>query len=84
MSTMTRKRKKDADDQPSEPLPPSLSRKNTKYIGIPAEMYEALDRYRLSKSDEDEEKSMSWAGRHAVRKFLESVGFWPPPQTPQK
>jgi len=76
MSIMTRKRKKAESDEQQGGAP--HSRKNTKYLGVPADLYEALDRYRVSKSDEDDEKSMSWAGRHALRKFLESVGFWPP------
>lgn len=55
------------------------SRAKIRYVGIPKEIHEALERYAQSRSDEDEEKSVSWAARHAIRKFLTGEGFWPPP-----
>lgn len=55
------------------------SRENVKYLAVPAELYEALARFAKSKSDEDDKKSVSWAGRVALRKFLTQEGFWPPP-----
>lgn len=55
------------------------SRENTRYLAVPRAIYEALERYARSRSDEDEAKSVSWAGRVAIRKFLTAEGFWPPP-----
>ena len=73
MSAMAKKRKPPEPDEQPGNVP--LSRKNTRYLAVPADLYDRLDKYRASKSDEDDDKSMSWAARHALRRFLESVGF---------
>ena len=81
MSLMTKKRKTEIgpqdDDKGKEPYP---SRKNTRYAGLPVKLYAALARYAKDHSDEDEERSISWAARVAIRKFLSDEGYWPPPE----
>lgn len=52
---------------------------NTFQVGVPLELYEALRRYAQAHSDEDLTRSISWAGRRGLEKFLETEGFWPPP-----
>ena len=52
---------------------------NYSLVAIPLALYEALSRYAEDKSDEDTDRSISWAGRKAVRQFLEEAGYWPPP-----
>jgi len=55
-----------------------LNRKNTKYVGLPIALYEALEAFADSRSSEFDKKSMQWAGRIAVSEFLREKGFWPP------
>lgn len=54
------------------------SREKVMYVGIPVAMYEALQRYARDHSDEVDEKSISWAARLAVHRFLVAEGRWPP------
>jgi hypothetical protein len=79
--TVAKKKPKPEPPTPPETEPPKRypSRENVRYLGLPADLYAALERYARSKSDEDDSKSVSWAGRRAVRKFLVDEGFWPPP-----
>jgi hypothetical protein len=77
------KKKKPAESDPNPPGGPGKrrypSREKVKYIAIPAEMHAALEKYALSRSDEDDQKSINWAGRVAIRRFLTQEGLWPPP-----
>lgn len=52
-----------------------LSRENTRYLALPVKLYELLEQYAADQSDEDTKRSISWAGRKAVRKFLEEEGY---------
>lgn len=70
-------KKKQPNEDTGKPRYPS--RENVKYVAIPKALHEALERYAESRSDEDDKKSTSWAGRVAIRKFLTEEGFWPPP-----
>ena len=78
-ATMVDVAKRKKPDQPeSSPAPERPpSRENTRYIAIPLDLYEALQRFAESRSDEDDKKSISWAGRVAIRKFLIDNDFWP-------
>lgn len=75
-------RKKKSDDAPNTENQVSKrtypSRAKTRYIAVPEELHDALAAFAESRSDEDEKKSISWAARVALRKFLTSEGFWPP------
>lgn len=57
------------------------SREKTRYVGISLELHQALQRYADSRSDEDDQKSVNWTARRAIRKFLTEEGFLPPPPT---
>lgn len=77
-------------DDPPEPAPDEQpndeaskrypSRENVRYLALPVELYEAIGRFAQAHSDEDEKRSISWAGRRLVRKALSDEGFWPPPR----
>jgi hypothetical protein len=54
------------------------SREHIRYVALPLELHQALERYAESRSDEDDKKSVSWAARVAVRRSLTDQGFWPP------
>lgn len=58
------------------------SRERVKYVGIPAAMYDELERYARDHSTEIDEKSISWAARLAIHRFLTAEGRWPPKQPP--
>jgi hypothetical protein len=78
------KRKKKPDDAVPEPIDPGAgkkrypSREKTRYVALPLDLYEVLEKYAKSRSDEDDQKSVSWAARVAVRRFLTGEGLWPP------
>lgn len=78
-------KKKPKPDQPSEVGGSEKkrypSREKTKYVAIPKALYEALESYAKSRSDEDDTKSISWAARVAIRNFLQEAGHWPPKQS---
>lgn len=69
MAVMAKERK------PKKPRPPS--RENTRYVAIPLGMYNGLAAYAKSRSDADDTKSVSWAGRVAIRRFLVENGINP-------
>lgn len=76
------KKKPPADEQPPDKKGGKKqypSRANTKYLAVPKRYYEALEKYAAEHSDEDDEKSVSWAARVAIRAFLTEAGLWPPP-----
>lgn len=73
------KKRPTGSDQPGKKRYPS--RENTKYVAIPLELHEALQAYADSRSDEDDKKSVTWAARVAIRKFLTDIGLWPPKPT---
>jgi hypothetical protein len=74
MDTMTKPRKR------SEGLPKRFpSRENTRYVGIPLELYRALEKFAEAKSDQDDRKSVAWAARRAIRKMLTDEGLLPAP-----
>lgn len=82
MSRMTKKRptpQPSPDPGSDEPKKRPPSREKTRYIALPKALHEALARYAKDHSDEDEDRSISWAGRKAVRDFLQREGYWPPP-----
>lgn len=50
------------------------ARKELGYIAVPLAWYAELKRIAV-----EQERSISWVGRQAVRKYLESLGRLPPP-----
>jgi hypothetical protein len=78
------KRKKPTEPEPTPPLEPPEekrrppSRENLRYVAIPLQLHQALEQYAKDHSNEDETKSISWAARVAIRKFLVAEGRWPP------
>lgn len=76
---MARKKKSDdaSNTEQNVPKPKYPSRTKTRYVAIPKDMHDALVRYAQSRSDEDDRKSVSWAARVAIRKFLTAEGLWP-------
>lgn len=54
------------------------SRDNYKSLSLSKELYEGLQAYAESRSTEDDKKSVSWAARAIVRKFLSEQGILPP------
>jgi hypothetical protein len=65
--------------------PPSVSgkkkypsRANIQYVAIPLRFHDAPAEYARQHSDEDDEKSVSWAARVALRRFLTAEGLLPP------
>ena len=73
------KRKKPTDGNGEEPKKRYPSREKTRYVALPLELYEALEGYAAKRSDEDDTRSVSWAARVAIRRFLVGEGLWPPP-----
>lgn len=56
-------------------MPPS--RANLKYLAVPRAYYEALEEIAQESSTPDMEFSVAWAGRIALRRFLEQEGRLP-------
>ena len=52
------------------------SRENTRYVALPLALYEVLEVIGL-----EEDRSISWLARKAVREFLERHGRMPSPKT---
>jgi hypothetical protein len=76
-ATMAKKKPK-REQAPADPPKQSYpSRKNTRYVALPRKLHEALTDYARKHSDEDDTKSISWAARKAVRKFLIEEGYSP-------
>lgn len=61
------------DEPPKKPVYPS--RLNTKYIAVPKHYFDALAEYARDHSDADDEKSISWACRVAIRRMMEAEGI---------
>ena len=59
------------------------SREKTRYVALPLDLYAVLEQFARSRSDEDDQKSVSWAARVAVRRFLTGEGLWPPAAKPE-
>jgi predicted Zn-dependent protease len=76
MSGVAKKTPKQPTDDEPKRYP---SRDKVRYVAIPLELHEALDKYAKDNSDEDNVKSISWAARVAIRRFLRSEGLLPPP-----
>jgi hypothetical protein len=77
---MAKKKPVNKSPSPVEPEVPAKrypSRDKIRYVGIPVELHEALEQYAQSRSDEDDVKSISWAARVCIRRFLTDEGFWP-------
>src|SRR5947208_1284074 len=78
------KRKKNDDASQEPPMPPAgekkkpPSREKIRYLAIPLELHELLKRYADEHSDEDSRKSINWAARVAIRRFLQSEGYLGP------
>ena len=76
MLSMSKPRKADADAAKKR----YPSREKLRYVAIPVELHEALQRFAASRSDADDEKSVSWAARVAIRRFAVAEGLIPPPK----
>lgn len=72
--SLTMPPKKKTADKPKEP-----HRNPRESFHAPAELFEALDRYR---NDQRIRPPKSVVMRVALENFLESVGYWPPPAKP--
>lgn len=83
---MARKRKQPEppEDEPiaaeasSSPPKRYPSRDRTKYLAVPASLYEMVKAYAEAQSDEDGKKSISWAARRLLRLGAAAEGFQPP------
>lgn len=60
------KKKPSADDPDKRPEGPPPGRKRVKYVALPIALWEELDR--IAK---DNERSVSWVARQAVKQYLE-------------
>lgn len=69
--------KQKPDPEPADPKR-YPSREKTRYVAVPAQIHEALKEYARKHSDQDDEKSISWAARRLLREALERAGLWPP------
>jgi len=75
MVVMAKKKPASDDQSPKQPYP---SRLNTKYVGIPASLYDEIK----ARAD-SEERSVSWLARKLLRKALDAdQQTSPPPQKP--
>lgn len=83
LGVMAKKQNKPAATSDAEEQKRYPSRENTKYVALPINLYRALEQYAKDHSTEDDDKSISWAARVAVRKFLteEGVKIPPPPKS---
>ncbi len=86
MEVMAKKNPQPEPPQEPEPEPSKRppSREKLRYVAIPIEMHAGLIEYARQHSDEDEDKSISWAARRAVREFLLRNKLWPPQTPPAK
>lgn len=73
MLGMARK-KPEASDKPKKRPP---SRDKLRNLVVPDDYYEGLAKYAERESDADTKRSVSWAGRVAIRRFLQSEGLIP-------
>jgi hypothetical protein len=82
MGRMAKRKNTSGEGGPDEGKPKKRypSREKTRYVALPRDLYAVLEQYAKSRSDEDDQKSVSWAARVAVRRFLSGEGLWPPPE----
>jgi hypothetical protein len=85
MSSMAKK-KTPSQQPPSEEAPDEgaskryPSRDKVRYVALPLNLHTVLEQYARDHSDEDDEKSISWAARVLLKKALTTEKRWPPPK----
>jgi hypothetical protein len=81
MATMAKKGGKPAGEGPKESDPAGgkrpPSREKLRYVALPLDLHAALVEYAADHSDEDDDKSISWAARVLLKKALTAEDRWP-------
>lgn len=85
MAAVAKKKPKPEQSEPAKPVR-YPSRDLVKYVGLPLNLYRALEEYADEHSDEDDRKSVAWAVRALVRKALLAEGrkIHPPTSRPEE
>lgn len=82
MKSMAKKRTPPNPPEPPEEGPKKRypSRDRIRYVAVPVHLYELLEKYASDHSDQDTQRSVSWAARRVVRIGLEQEGYDTEPQ----